>query len=335
LTRLYEAFAQQTLYPAMSADAPPAGLERSTRCFIAAVESGCQAGDGEVQALLAALLTGTPEPTDAQRAFFERHGVRWGDVELAAEELGAVEQFHDAYAETMFQACAALCASEPQATADGLALARAGLGRLVTWRRAGPPCTGPNIAYALGPAFKVTFRGGQPWFSRETGLTAFSLPQLVRRLQGARAALADEKQRGSLERELMRLDGRLTRLNGGPLLSDSFWKQELPQQTCALVLLGEQTRGIPLSLRLQKVMRKGAPLAPALRVALGEARWLIAVRGLDGRAQQVLEQHVAEFEELSGIACTLLTSESDRQKLAGRAGGDAAPARGGAREQVP
>lgn len=319
LTRLYEAFAQQALYPAMSRDVPAQELERGTRRFVARLESACQAADGEVQTLLAVLFAGTPEPTNAQRAFLARHGISWGDVEFAADELAAVAQFRRAYTETMLQACAGLCCGEPNATADGLALARRGLDRLVRWHRAGLRCDGPNIAYALGPAFKVTFRNGEPWLGREIGPAAFNLPQLVRRLRGVREALTSEKRRGNLEKELVRLHERLARLNVSPRVSGNFWDQELPQQTCALVLLGEQIRGIPLPPGLQKLLHKGPPLPLALRVALQEERWLIDVRGLEGRERQRLEPHVAEFEELSGVACTLLTSESTRQRLAGLA----------------
>ena len=104
-----------------------------------------------------------------------------------------------------------------------------------------------------------------------------------------------------------------------PRVSGDFWDQELTQQTCALVLLGEQIRGIPLPPGLQELLCKGPPLPLALRVALQEERWLIDVRGLERRERQRLEPHVAEFEGLSGVACTLLTSESTRQHLAGLA----------------
>ncbi len=319
LTRLCEEFAQRTVYPAMSRDVPARDLERTTRRFVARLDSACQAGDDEVQALLAVLLAGIPELTAAQRAFFAQHGVRWHDVELAADELSAVEQFRQAYTSTMLQACVSLCLGEPNAGADGVVLARRGIERLVAWHRAGVPCAGPNIAYALGPSFTVTFRNGEPWLSRETGVAAFSLPQLVRRFRGVREALTNEKRRDNLERELLRLHERLARLNASAQLSAGFWDQQLPQQTSRLVLLGEQIRGIPLPPGLQRLLHKGPPLPPALRVALQERRWLIDVRGLAERERQTLEQHGAEFEELTGIACTLLTSASTRQDLAARA----------------
>ena len=319
LTRLYEAFAQQTLYSGMSRDVPARDLEHSTRRFVARLDSACQAADGNVQALLAALLAGAPELTAAQRAFFARHGITSGDVVLAADEWAAVEQLRRAYTPTMLQACVGLCLGEPNAAADGVVLARRGIERLVTWQRAGVPCAGANIAYALGPPFTVTFRSGEPWLSRETGLAAFSLPQLVRQFRGVREALTNEKRRDHVARELLRLHERLARLNTGAQLSAGFWDQQLPQQTWALVLLGEQTRGIPLPPGLQKLLHQGPPLPPALRVALQERRWLIDVRDLPDRERQTLERDGAEFEELTGIACTLLTSESTRQDLAARA----------------
>jgi hypothetical protein len=320
LTRLYEAFAQQTLYPAMSRDAPAQRLERGTRQFVSRLENACLAADGEVQALLAAFLAGTSEPTAAQRAFFERHGITWGDVDLAPDELAAVEQFRTAYTETMFQACASLCLGEPNGTADGLALARRGLERLVAWHQAGVPCAGPDIAYALGPAFKVTFRGGAPWLSRETALPAFSLPQLVRRFRDVREALTNAKRRATIEKNLVQLHEHLARLNVRPQLSADFWNQELAQQTCALVLLGEETRGLPLHSGLQTLLCKGPPLGTTLRVALQERRWLIDTRGLTSSEQRTLEQQVAEFSELTGVACTLLTRASTREDLANSAG---------------
>jgi len=114
-------------------------------------------------------------------------------------------------------------------------------------------------------------------------------------------------------------DGGSCRWCGVPIprAPGDFWDQELTQQTCALVLLGEQIRGIPLPPGLQKLLHKGPPLSPALRVALQEERWLIDVRGLEGRERQRLEPHVAEFEELSGVACTHRPATGHPQLLPG------------------
>jgi hypothetical protein len=187
LTRLFEAFAQQTLYPAMSANVPARELESAARRFLMRLDGACQTVDAEAQALLAGVLASTGAPTAAQRAFFERHGVSWDDVELSDEERATAERFQKAYAETIFQGCGGICHGERVATAAGLTLARRGMERLVAWQRAGVSCDGPDAAYALGPAFKVTFRNGEPLLGRDTGLTAVNLTQLVRRGQAGHA----------------------------------------------------------------------------------------------------------------------------------------------------
>lgn len=317
LTRLYATFAQRALYPAMSRDVPANELARDTRRFIGRLESACQTTNGEAQALLATFLAGAAEPTSVQRAVLERHGMASDKVELADDELAAVEQVRKAYAETMFQGCAGLCGGDANAAADGLVLARRAMERLAAWHQAGVRCDGPEIAYALGPAFDVTFRNGEPWLSRETGIAAFSLPQLAKRFDGIRDAMSNKTRRENLGKELARLQERLARLNVTSRLPGEFWDWDVPQQACALVLLGEQIRGVPLQPWLEKLLHAGPALALTLRVALQERRWLIEAGSLGVRERQMLERRAAELTELTGIACTLLTSESTRDELAG------------------
>lgn len=317
LIRLYETFAQQVLYPAVSRDVPAAELERATQRFLNWVQGLFAIGDGKVRALLAVFLGGSSELTAEQRAFFARHGITWDDVDISTPELTATEQFRQAYAPAVLQACTDLCQGEPRAAAEGLRFAQQGLTRLAAWHQAGLSCDGASVAYALGPAFQVTCRNGQPWLTRQTGLGAFNLSQLLRGVRDMHAVLASDRRCRNLKRQLARLDERLARLNTSTRLPGDFWEQEAAQQAQTLLLLGAELPRVPLEPLLERIVRTGSALPPALRVALREGDWLIDVRELTSRERRTLERQVRELEQLTGIGCTLLTSEGSRQSLAG------------------
>ncbi|MEW6249564.1 MAG: hypothetical protein AB1716_02875 [Planctomycetota bacterium] len=316
LNRLVGAFANQSLYPYMSRDARPQDLERKVERFMSQLRSALLSGGPYEQLLLAALVGAAPEPTPAQRAFFERHGISLDRGSLKPREAAAIEQFRGVYGEAIFQACAALCAGEPYGGAKGLEMARRALGLLAEWRNAGLACDGPDIAYALGPAFRAEVRDGTALLSRDFGLPAFKLADLITRLTRIRNALGRETRRRNIERGLARVQLRVVPPAVQDTLSAAFFERELPEQTLGLLRLGEYTRDIRLEPALREVLHTGRPLAPALRLALGERRWLIDVQGLSERDRRILTRQIEELTKLAGIECTLLDSAQDRQRLA-------------------
>jgi hypothetical protein len=308
----------------MSRDESPFAMARKTDRFIDGLERVFRDARPDVRAMMALLVAGGAELSAEQRAFFERHGIRVGGVELSDEERVAVERFGEAYVETVLQACAKMCWGEREAGPAGLEQARDSLQMLAAWHGEGLSCDGPQIGYAIGPAFQVVVRNGKPWLVRDTDLEEFNLPELVGRLRKIHRMLETDGRRRNLKRELRKLDERLARLEMTTRLPDDFWERGRGEQTLALLLFGEQLRGVALRPMLRTLLHAEPRLQPALRVALGEARWLIDVRELDERNLGILEPHVAEFTELSGVACTLLTSESSRRQLAAMGDGSIA-----------